>query len=83
MITLTRSQHLGSVLRRLRHDAGLSLRQLGVRAHISKSGAGKREQQSGMSAAGLIDHAHVLGFDLALIPSRHPGARPTGTGWPA
>lgn len=30
----------------------------------------------------MIDHAHVLGFDVALIPLRHPGARPTGTGWP-
>jgi transcriptional regulator with XRE-family HTH domain len=26
--------------------------------------------------------ADVFGFDLALMPKRHPGARSTGTGWP-
>jgi hypothetical protein len=25
---------------------------------------------------------HARQADLALIPKRHPGARPTGTGWP-
>jgi transcriptional regulator with XRE-family HTH domain len=82
MITLTRERHLGRLLRDLRRDAGLTLRQLGAQAHVSKSAVSKREVNRSVTTAALIDHAHVLGFDLALIPKRQRGSRPTGTGWP-
>lgn len=68
MITLNHQRHIGAILRDLRHDAGLTLRELGDRAHVSKSGISKRETNSGITAGALIDHAHALGYDLALIP---------------
>lgn len=82
MITLDHQRHIGTILRGLRHDAGLTLRDVGHRAHVSKSGVSKRETNNGITAGALIDHAQVLGYAVALVPQRHPGARPTGTGWP-
>ncbi len=82
MIPLTRDLHVGPLLRHLRHRAGLSLRQLADRSHLSTSGIQKRERATSGYVGILIDHAQALGFDVALIPARHAGARPTGTGWP-
>lgn len=83
MIPLTHRQPVGPVLRRLRLESGLSVRRVAAAAHLSPNGVLKREK----STAGYIDmfaeHARALGFDVALIPARHPHARPTGTGWPA
>lgn len=83
MITLTRHHHLGEQLRALRELAGLTTRQLGAAAHISKSAVSKREHSSGITANALVEHVGPLGYDVALIRRVHPGARPTGTGWPA
>lgn len=82
-IHLTRHHHLGALLRGLRRNSGLTLRQLAAITHVSPSGVHKREASDGITAAGLIDHAHALGYAVALVPQRHPGARETGTGWPA
>jgi transcriptional regulator with XRE-family HTH domain len=83
MITLTSDHQIGPVLRKLRLDAGLTMRQLGARAHMSTSGIAKREHARAGYVGILIGHAGALGFDVALVPLRHPGARNTGTGWPA
>ncbi len=82
-IRITSGLHVGGLIRRLRHDAGLTLDQLARRVHVTRNAASKRELRSpSLAVAVLVDTAHVLGYDLALIPKRHPGARPTGTGWP-
>jgi transcriptional regulator with XRE-family HTH domain len=83
VITLTRTGDVGAVLRALRHRAGLSIRQLAVHAHVSKSGIAKRENHPGMTLGTLIDHAQALDHTVALVPTPRPGTRPTGTGWPA
>jgi len=82
-IPITRHQNLGALLRRLRHQAGLSLDQLAAITHVSKSGLTKREQRGGITVGALVDHARHLGYDVALVPQRRPGVRETGTGWPA
>lgn len=82
-IRLTGDEHVGPLLRRLRLDAGLTMRQLGARAHMSTSGIAKRETARAGYVGILIGHAQALGYGVALVPQRHPGARPTGTGWPA
>lgn len=83
VIPLTSDRQIGPTLARLRRDAGLTVRQLATRLHVSPSGVAKREKSQASYHALLIDTAHVLGFAVALVPQRHPGARPTGTGWPA
>ncbi len=83
MITLTSEREIGPTLRALRHGAGLSIRQLSIRARLSSSGVLKREQRPGGSVGALIEHVRPLGYTVALMPQRHPGTRDTGTGWPA
>lgn len=82
MITLTRGRPLGPILRNLRLDAGLTLDQLADGTHLTRSGISKRENRPSCTVGALVDHSRALGFDVALVPARHPHARPTGTGWP-
>lgn len=82
MIRLTSDRRLGTLLRLLRTDAGLTIRDLAAKTQSSPTGICRRENRNGITAWGLIDHARALGFDVALIPARHRGGRPTGTGWP-
>lgn len=83
MITILSRRHAALVFRHLREQLDLSRRDVGARLFVSAKTVGDRERQVRTIVADeAIDHAHVLGFDLALIPARHPGARPTGTGWP-
>jgi transcriptional regulator with XRE-family HTH domain len=82
-IRLTGDRQLGAMLRGLRLAAGLTQQQLGDRIHITKKGISNREVNSrAVTAGALIETAQALGYTVALIPPR-PGARPTGTGWPA
>lgn len=84
MITILSERYAARLLRHLRETAHLTRRELARRLFVTGSTVAKRENgEHGMATDVLIDTAHVLGFDLALVPSRHPGARPTGTGWPA
>lgn len=83
MIPLTSDREIGPILRRLRLDAGLTVRQLGTRANLSPSGIAKREQSQAGYVGILIETAHALGYRVALVPTPRPGVRPTGTGWPA
>jgi transcriptional regulator with XRE-family HTH domain len=83
VIPLTTDRQIGPTLRELRHNAGLSLRQLSQLASLSASGIQKRERSTAGYVGILIEHVRPLGYAVALIPQRHPGARPTGTGWPA
>lgn len=82
-IPLTAGRHIGPLLRQLRQDAGLTLRQLSTRTHLSISGISKREQAHAGYVDIFVEHTRALGYGVALIPERHPGARETGTGWPA
>lgn len=84
MITIRNSQHLARVLRHLRETAGMSCRDLAGRLFISQKSIGDRERgHRDWDTDSTIDAANIHGFDLALIPQRRRGARPTGTGWPA
>lgn len=82
MIPLTAEHDVGPTLHRLRLDAGLTIRETAARAHISANGVHKRERSRAGYIGMFVHHARALGFDVALIPARHPHARPTGTGWP-
>lgn len=83
MIRLLTGRHLGQCLRRLRHNAGMTPEGLAHRLTMSRSGVLRREQIGFLPADALITHVNALGYRVALVPARHPGARPTGTGWPA
>lgn len=84
MITIRNSQHLARLLRHLRENAGISRRALAARLFVTGTTIGYRERgRSGWDTDSTIDAAHILGYDLALVPSRRPGQRETGTGWPA
>jgi len=69
-IHLARSSDLGQLLRDLRHQRGLSQRDVARATHISKSGLAAREQRSSMPVGALIGHAQALGYTVALIPAR-------------
>jgi transcriptional regulator with XRE-family HTH domain len=80
VITLTNDRELGQMLRRLRHDAGLSLNDLAPLCHVSKGGLSKREIDSrAMTAGALIETARALGYAVALVPSRRDHAADTVT----
>jgi transcriptional regulator with XRE-family HTH domain len=77
VIDLTNDRELGPLIRRLRHDAGLSLVQLAKRVHLSKGGQSKREIDSrAMTAGALIETAHALGYRVVLQPAVTPAAHP-------
>lgn len=84
MITIRNSQHLARIVRHFRETAGLSRRDIADRLFVSQKTIGERERgQHGWDTDSTIDIANVFGYDLAFIPQRRPGRRPTGTGWPA
>ncbi|WP_203824385.1 hypothetical protein [Actinoplanes palleronii] len=76
MILLTKSRDIGSILRGLRAEAKLSLRQLAPLVHACKSAIAKREASSGMTVGALVDHAAGLGYAVALIPTPEVQTRP-------
>ncbi len=83
MITIRDRIHAARLLRHFREQLGLSRREIAARLFVSMGTVLKREHfERTLKIEDLIDHASVLGFDVALIPARHAGARPTGTGWP-
>lgn len=83
MITILSERHAARLFRYFREQAGLTRRDLGARLFVSNVTVANREYGvRGIATDALIDTAHVLGFAVALIPQRHPGARNTGTGWP-
>jgi transcriptional regulator with XRE-family HTH domain len=84
MITILSERHASRLFRHFREQLKLSRRDLAARLFVSTGTLINRELGArGIPTDALIDTAHVLGFSVALIPQRHPGARPTGTGWPA
>lgn len=84
MITILNGRHVVRLLRHLRDQSGLTRRQMADRLFVSHKTVCNRELGArDVSTDVLVDTAHVLGWRLALIPQRHPGARDTGTGWPA
>jgi transcriptional regulator with XRE-family HTH domain len=91
VITVIRARHARinarRSLRRLREDLGLTQKQLAARLHVGANTISYRESgRVGLTAEALVQTAHLLGHDVVLIPHQvagtHPGARPTGTGWP-
>jgi transcriptional regulator with XRE-family HTH domain len=84
VITIRNAQHLARVLAYLRQNAGLTRRELGSRLFVTATTIGNRDRgRYRWDTDSTIDAANVVGYDLALIPQRRPGRRPTGTGWPA
>ena len=84
MITILSERHAARLFRHFREQLRISRRDLAARLFVSTGTLVNRELGNrGYPTDALIDTAHVLGFRLALIPQRHPGARDTGTGWPA
>jgi transcriptional regulator with XRE-family HTH domain len=84
MIVIPNERYAARLLQHLREQLGLTRRDMARRLFVSNVTVANREYGTrGIATDALIDHAHVLGFAVALVPQRHPGARPTGTGWPA
>jgi len=74
VIILDNPRALGPLIRQLRHDRGLTLAQLGARAHVTKGGMHKRETDCrAMPVAALVETLAALGYDLALIDRSHRG----------
>lgn len=83
MITILSRRHAGQLFRHLREQLHLTRRDVADRLFVSAKTVANRERAvRAIIPDEAIDHAHVLGFRLVLIPERHPGARDTGTGWP-
>jgi transcriptional regulator with XRE-family HTH domain len=83
VIAILSRRHAALVFRHLRIGQQLSRRDVAARLFVSAKTVANRERSViGMTTDVLIDTAHVLGFAVALVPQRRPGARPTGTGWP-
>jgi transcriptional regulator with XRE-family HTH domain len=83
VITIRNSQHLARVFRHLREERDLTRRVFAARLFISPKSVGDRELgRRYWDTDSTIDAANILGFDLALIPQRRRGRRPSGTGWP-
>lgn len=67
VIQLPRTGH-GSLLRRLRTTAGLTLDDIGQRCHITRKGMCNRELKGvALPAAALIEHLDALGYDVIAI----------------
>ena len=77
-------QHTIATLTAARDSQGVSLRRLSRRTDCTavtlSANLGGRNR---MDAHTLHQLAGALGYAVALIPQRHRGVRPTGTGWPA
>lgn len=82
MIRILDPRQAGNALRTLRHQQGLTTRDLAERIHLSPGGINKRENRPGAALAAYLDHIQGLGHDLAIVPMPRWGVRPTGTGWP-
>jgi transcriptional regulator with XRE-family HTH domain len=83
MIVLDR-HHLRAAFRQMRHNRKLTQRQLAERLRAHPRTIGYRESgQNHFDFDAIQQTARAFGYDVALVPQRHPGARPTGTGWPA
>jgi transcriptional regulator with XRE-family HTH domain len=76
-------RHLAASFRQMRINRKLTQRQLAERLHVTSKAVGYREGRALLDVDVVLETAAVFGYDLALIPKRHPDARPTGTGWPA
>lgn len=84
MITILSRRHAAQLFRHLRETRHLTRRAVADRLFVSAKTVANRERgELGMTTDVLLDTAHVFGYAVALVPQRHPGARPTGTGWPA
>lgn len=76
--------HLRVAFREMRRNRKLSQSQLAAQLHLSKNAIVYRESgRFHMDIDAVLRTASVFGYNVALIPERHPGARDTGTGWPA
>jgi DNA-binding XRE family transcriptional regulator len=84
VITIVNGRHVVRLLRHLRDQSGLTRRDMAARLFVTAKTVANRELGArDVTTDVLVDTAHVLGWAVALVPQRHPGARNTGTGWPA
>jgi transcriptional regulator with XRE-family HTH domain len=68
MITITAADPIGPLLRRLRVDAGLTVRDVARRTHLSRSGVAKRESSTAGYLGALVETVNALGYDVAIVP---------------
>lgn len=77
-------QHLRNAFREMRKNRRLTQAQLAERLNVHHRTVAYRESGKNHFDFDVIRQtAAVFGYTVALIPQRHPGARDTGTGWPA
>jgi transcriptional regulator with XRE-family HTH domain len=83
MITIRSRRHAAQIFRHLREAQGITRLGLARRLHVSPRTIEDREtHRNGIPTDALIDTAAHFGLDVALVPARRRGVRPTGTGWP-
>lgn len=82
MIVIDR-RHLASAFREMRINRRLTQHQLAKRLFVHQHTVSERENHARFDLESTLRTAAEFGYDVALLPKRHPGARPTGTGWPA
>lgn len=76
--------HLGKLLKHFRTNRGLSQQAVAKRLWVNYKTIGRRELGDHQMLIGDVLHSAALfDYDLVLQKRRRPGARPTGTGWPA
>jgi DNA-binding XRE family transcriptional regulator len=76
-------RHLAKAFRQMRITRKLTQRQLADRLCVHQHTISTRENRAQLDITAAFETAHAFGYAVALVPLRHPGARPTGTGWPA
>lgn len=82
--TIMSSRHLGQLFRHFRDTRGLTQQQLADRLWLNVKTIAHREVGKQQMLVGeLLRTAGAFDYDVVLQKRRHPGARPTGTGWPA
>jgi DNA-binding XRE family transcriptional regulator len=82
VIVLNR-HHLRTAFRGMRLNRRLSQAQLATRLHVSTKAISYRETgRYQFDLDVVLQTAREFGYDVALLPSRSPHHRPTGTGWP-
>jgi DNA-binding XRE family transcriptional regulator len=82
VIIIDRRQ-LAAAFRQMRINRKLRQQDLAEKLFVHQHTISVRENHARLDVGAVIETAAVFGYDVALIPQRHPAARRTGTGWPA
>jgi hypothetical protein len=78
-VPLTRTTHVGSVLRSLRKLAELDLEAVSRKVHVEPHAVACRETRDVMMSTALIEMADAVGYDVVLVPRIKPAGETSTT----